>query len=114
MATTSIYGASMGANSKPIPEQPIDAPTSPQAAVGGGRAHAPFTQRQNESDVAYAAFLLWCMQTPDSRSNRLLARSMGTAESNIRHWKIRNSLETRMFHSDQTIESRLSVSMENS
>ena len=77
----------MGANSKPTTEQPIDTPTSPQGAVGSGRAHAPFTQRQNESDVAYAAFLLWCMQTPDCRSNRLLARSMSTAESNIRHWK---------------------------
>lgn len=55
--------------------------------LGSGAPHAPFEQRQNESDVAYACFLLWCMQTPDGRSNRLLSRSVQTAESNIRHWK---------------------------
>lgn len=77
----------MAANSKPAKDAPIEAPNGQQGGVDSGRVHAPFTQRQNESDVAYAAFLLWCMQTPDSRSNRLLAKSMGTAESNIRHWK---------------------------
>ena len=81
--------------------KPVEGPVSPQGGVTGGRAHAPFTQRQNESDVAYAAFLLWCMQTPDGRSNRLLAKSMGTAESNIRLWKKKFAWDMRAARSKE-------------
>lgn len=59
---------------------------------GGG---APLAQRQNESDTAYEAFLLWVMQTPDARSNRLLARSLSTAESNVRMWRKKYGWEMR-------------------
>jgi len=68
-------------------EHPSDSREGAHKPLHSNAPHAPFEQRQNESDVAYACFLLWCMQTPDGRSNRLLARSVDTAESNIRHWK---------------------------
>ena len=55
----------------------------------------PLDQRQNESDMAYEAFLLWAMQTPDARSNRLLARSLSTAESNVRMWRKKYGWEMR-------------------
>ena len=44
-------------------------------------------QRENESDTAHSAFLLYAMQTPADRSNRLVARVLSTAESNIRLWR---------------------------
>lgn len=51
------------------------------------RLPEPLIQRENENDNAYLAFMLYAMQTPDQRSNRLIAKSLGTAESNIRLWK---------------------------
>ena len=45
------------------------------------------TQRDNEKDIAYEALLLWAMANPDERSNRTVARSVDTNESNIRMWK---------------------------
>ena len=53
------------------------------------------TQLPTESDSAYEALLLWAMQTPDARSNRLIARSMGTAESNVRLWRKKYDWEMR-------------------
>ena len=64
----------------------------------GGRGEVPpdtealslpkaLVQRENEKDNAYVAFLLFAMQTPEDRSNRLIARSMNVPESNIRHWR---------------------------
>lgn len=44
-------------------------------------------QRENESDTAHSAFLLYAMQTPAERSNRLVARVLSTAESNVRLWR---------------------------
>ncbi len=52
-------------------------------------------QLQNESDSAYEAMLLWAMQTPDARSNRLIARSMTSPESTVRHWKKKYDWEMR-------------------
>jgi hypothetical protein len=68
---------------------------APQGAPSGGGAPTPLEQRQNESDTAYEAFLLWAMQTPDARSNRLLARSLSTAESNVRMWRKKYGWEMR-------------------
>lgn len=47
----------------------------------------PLVQRSSEGDTAYEAFLLWCMCNPADRSNRLIAKSLATAESNVRLWK---------------------------
>ena len=46
-------------------------------------------QREDEKEQAYLAFLLWVMQSPNQRSNRLIARALSTAESNVRHWRKR-------------------------
>ena len=70
----------------------------PAADRSGGRGPLPLAkhdvetpaalkQRENESDTAYLAFLLFAMQNPSDRSQRLTARSLSTAESNIRMWR---------------------------
>ena len=79
------------------PQHPGD---SPPVDRTGGRGELPtaahvrevpesLRQRENESERAYNAFLLFAMQTPDERSNRLVARVLNTAESNVRHWRTR-------------------------
>ena len=53
-------------------------------------------QRQKESDPAYEAFLLWAMQVPNKRSNRMTAKVLDTSESNIRHWRKRYGWAVRI------------------
>ena len=56
----------------------------------------PLRQGERESDQAHTAFLLYAMQAPDDRSNRLIARTLGTAESNVRHWRTKYRWKERM------------------
>ena len=58
-----------------------------QGAQSAEPVEEPLVQRSNEGDTAYEAFLLWCMCNPADRSNRLIAKALATAESNVRLWK---------------------------
>lgn len=53
----------------------------------GGPVPEPLVQRDTERDMAYEAMLLWAMANPEERSNRMIAQSLKTNESNVRLWK---------------------------
>jgi hypothetical protein len=53
----------------------------------GGPVPEPLVQRDTERDMAYEAMLLWAMANPEERSNRMIAQSLTTNESNVRLWK---------------------------
>ena len=56
----------------------------------------PLRPRENENDRAYAAFLLWCMSTPDERSKRLIGSALGCGDANVRLWASNHAWERRM------------------
>jgi hypothetical protein len=66
------------------------ATNSPEASINpkpNVAALKRFEQLERESDAAYEGMLLWAMQTPDARNQRMLAKAIGVSEGSVRYWK---------------------------
>lgn len=74
------------------PEGLVDLPPGGDTATGVPRT---LSQLESEKDEAFLCFLLWVMQNPQDRSNRLIARSMGVAEPTVRYWRKRHKWRAR-------------------
>lgn len=57
---------------------------------------SPLVQRERESERAHRAFLLWAMQSPESRNVSAAARAVGRAEGTAREWRRRWSWDDRI------------------
>ena len=70
------------------PERVLDVDPGGDTVTGGG-VDRSIRQQEGEKDDAFLSFLLWCMQDPQDRSNRLIARSLGVPEPTVRYWRKR-------------------------
>lgn len=81
----------MSQDTQESPEEVLDVDPGGDVALTG----RTLSQKEDEKDDAYLCFLLWCMQTPVERSNRLIARSIGVPEPTVRYWKKRHKWKAR-------------------
>jgi|7_EtaG_2_1085326.scaffolds.fasta_scaffold00045_75 hypothetical protein len=75
---------------KPAPTFASKATNSPEASPApdpNATTLKQFEQLERESDSAYEGMLLWAMQTPDARNQRMLAKAIGVSEGSVRYWK---------------------------
>ena len=75
-------------SSQETPERVLDVDPGGDTGTGGG-VDRSIRQQEGEKDDAFLSFLLWCMQDPQDRSNRLIARSLGVPEPTVRYWRKR-------------------------
>ena len=99
MSSPSPSSSSSEESQSPEPGEATEAPgevldLSPggDTDTGAGRT---LSQLESEKDEAFMCFLLWVMQNPQDRSNRLIARSMGVAEPTVRYWRKRHKWRAR-------------------
>lgn len=78
----------------PTPEAGVDLDPSGDTETGGSLSR-DLEQLEDEKDDSYLCFLLWCMQTPQDRSNRLISRSLNVPEPTVRYWKRRHRWRER-------------------
>lgn len=77
------------------PEGVVDLDPGGDTDTGGTGVDRTLSQLEAEKDDAYLSFLLWAMQTPQDRSNRLISRSLGVPEPTVRYWRKRHKWRER-------------------
>ena len=57
---------------------------------------SPLARRENESEIAHRALLLYAMQTPTKRNKRATARAIGKANSTMHSYTKKNNWDDRI------------------